>query len=261
MCFSGETDEDFAETVDLIKEYKFPHVHISQFYPRPGTPAARMKKVPSNIVKKRSRELTTVFESFTPYEGMEGQVERIWITEYATDGVHLVLVVAPETMLGTSTEVKITSVGRWSVFGEVIETEHFIKEVNFKDKESNPEIHLPCSDLNETCQCSRQSDPCALQCCGDQSVVQEITISRDKDIRNLNGQKLIGWFLKKRKGQEKERKESENELKSKWKHGKATRNTVKFGIIDWILLGGMLVSLLTIVLLLLPLGHQIYLSR
>lgn len=36
MGFTGETDEDFAETVNLIKEYKFPQVHISQFYPRPG---------------------------------------------------------------------------------------------------------------------------------------------------------------------------------------------------------------------------------
>lgn len=55
-----------------------------------GTPAARMKKVPSTVVKKRSRELTYVFESFAPYQGMEGQIERIWITEIATDGVHLV---------------------------------------------------------------------------------------------------------------------------------------------------------------------------
>lgn len=35
-CFSGETDEDFAQTVSLIQEYRFPQVHISQFYPRPG---------------------------------------------------------------------------------------------------------------------------------------------------------------------------------------------------------------------------------
>lgn len=49
-----------------------------------------MKKVPSTVVKKRSRELTSVFEAFTPYNGMEGRVERIWITEIATDRVHLV---------------------------------------------------------------------------------------------------------------------------------------------------------------------------
>lgn len=56
----------------------------------PGTPAARMKKVPSAVVKKRSRELTSIFEAFTPYNGMEGRVERIWISEIATDGIHLV---------------------------------------------------------------------------------------------------------------------------------------------------------------------------
>lgn len=38
-----------------------------------------------------------------------------------TKGYIQVLVVGPESMLGTSAIVKITSVGRWSVFGEVIE--------------------------------------------------------------------------------------------------------------------------------------------
>lgn len=35
----GETNADFAATVKLIEDYKFPHVHISQFYPRPGEPS------------------------------------------------------------------------------------------------------------------------------------------------------------------------------------------------------------------------------
>lgn len=52
-----------------------------------------MKKVPSNVVKQRSRELTAVFESFTPYTGMEGKVERIWITDIASDGIHLVSII------------------------------------------------------------------------------------------------------------------------------------------------------------------------
>jgi hypothetical protein len=54
-----------------------------------------MKKVPSVEVKKRSRELTTVFESFSPYQEMKGQIEKIWITEIATDGIHLVTLVQP----------------------------------------------------------------------------------------------------------------------------------------------------------------------
>ena len=40
----GETDKEFEETMRLVEHYRFPHCHISQFYPRPGTPAARMKQ-------------------------------------------------------------------------------------------------------------------------------------------------------------------------------------------------------------------------
>jgi threonylcarbamoyladenosine tRNA methylthiotransferase CDKAL1 len=40
-----------------------------------------MKNVPSNVVKQQSRELTSIFEAFIPYNGMEGRVERIWITD------------------------------------------------------------------------------------------------------------------------------------------------------------------------------------
>ncbi|EFJ13888.1 hypothetical protein SELMODRAFT_424158 [Selaginella moellendorffii] len=69
--FPGETSEDFDRIMELIREYTFPQVHISQFYPRPGTPAALMKRVPTLEVKKRSRSLTSLFESFTPYAGME----------------------------------------------------------------------------------------------------------------------------------------------------------------------------------------------
>jgi len=49
-----------------------------------------MKRVPTAEVKKRSRELTSLFESFNPYSGMEGKVERVWVTDVASDGVHLV---------------------------------------------------------------------------------------------------------------------------------------------------------------------------
>ena len=31
----------------LVARYRFPHTHVSQYYARPGTPAARMKKARS----------------------------------------------------------------------------------------------------------------------------------------------------------------------------------------------------------------------
>lgn len=32
--FPGESDADHAETLSLLAKYRFPHTHISQFYPR-----------------------------------------------------------------------------------------------------------------------------------------------------------------------------------------------------------------------------------
>ncbi len=51
----SKTREDNLETtINLIKEYKFLHVQISQFYPRPGMRAARMRKVPTSKVMKQT---------------------------------------------------------------------------------------------------------------------------------------------------------------------------------------------------------------
>ena len=42
---AAETAEDHEATLALVARYRFATCHISQFYPRPGTPAARMRKV------------------------------------------------------------------------------------------------------------------------------------------------------------------------------------------------------------------------
>ncbi|XP_066862784.1 threonylcarbamoyladenosine tRNA methylthiotransferase isoform X4 [Kogia breviceps] len=61
--FPGETDQDFQETVKLVEEYKFPSLFINQFYPRPGTPAAKMEQVPAQVIGERQKVLVTE-ESF-----------------------------------------------------------------------------------------------------------------------------------------------------------------------------------------------------
>ncbi|KAK9824275.1 hypothetical protein WJX72_009107 [[Myrmecia] bisecta] len=89
--FPGETDDDFAATMRLVRKYRFSHCHISQFYPRPGTPAARMKKVPSSKVKQRSREITALVDSLpATCERLVGSVQRVWVVDTAADGHHLV---------------------------------------------------------------------------------------------------------------------------------------------------------------------------
>eukprot|EP00246_Nothoceros_aenigmaticus_P001927 TRINITY_DN1260_c0_g1_i9.p2 TRINITY_DN1260_c0_g1~~TRINITY_DN1260_c0_g1_i9.p2 ORF type:complete len:329 (-),score=30.81 TRINITY_DN1260_c0_g1_i9:787-1773(-) len=128
--FPGETVDDFEMTLDLLRHYRFPQVHISQFYPRPGTPASRMKRVPTAEVKRRSRELTLLVESFSPLAGLEDQIKKVWVTDHAADGSHLVahtksyvqvLLPNAEGLLGKTCDAKIISVGRWSACGEVVD--------------------------------------------------------------------------------------------------------------------------------------------
>ncbi|XP_015750265.1 PREDICTED: threonylcarbamoyladenosine tRNA methylthiotransferase-like, partial [Acropora digitifera] len=88
--FPTETWEDFQETVALVEQYKFPSLFINQFYPRPGTPAARMKRLPTEEVKRRTREISKLFHSYQPYDHKVGERQIVLITEDSKDGAHFV---------------------------------------------------------------------------------------------------------------------------------------------------------------------------
>lgn len=58
---------------------------------RPGTPAARMRRVPTAVVKQRSREVTAAVESWCgSYSGLVGATQRCCVVDTAADGVHAV---------------------------------------------------------------------------------------------------------------------------------------------------------------------------
>ncbi|CAJ1395522.1 unnamed protein product [Effrenium voratum] len=84
--FPAEGEEDHRASMDLVREYHFPMLNISQFYPRPNTPAARLKKLPGNVVKARSTEMTQLFESYRTWDHLVGQTQRVWFSD--TDEKH-----------------------------------------------------------------------------------------------------------------------------------------------------------------------------
>ena len=51
--------QDFEETMKIVELFKFPSLFINQFYPRPGTPAARMKRIDTAIVSTGTSRLLT----------------------------------------------------------------------------------------------------------------------------------------------------------------------------------------------------------
>ena len=56
--FPGETESEWAVTVDYVQEMSFAHTHIFSYSPRPGTVAARMNgDVHGEIKRARSRQM------------------------------------------------------------------------------------------------------------------------------------------------------------------------------------------------------------
>jgi tRNA-2-methylthio-N6-dimethylallyladenosine synthase len=64
--FPGETDEDFSETLDLVRRARFAGAFTFQYSIRPGTPAATMaEQVPGKIVAERYGRLVALVEEMT----------------------------------------------------------------------------------------------------------------------------------------------------------------------------------------------------
>jgi threonylcarbamoyladenosine tRNA methylthiotransferase MtaB len=60
--FPGETEEEFAETLEFVREIGFAGGHIFTYSPREGTPAARMKgQLEKKTRKARNAKLREAF--------------------------------------------------------------------------------------------------------------------------------------------------------------------------------------------------------
>ncbi|MBS0274900.1 MAG: tRNA (N6-isopentenyl adenosine(37)-C2)-methylthiotransferase MiaB [Proteobacteria bacterium] len=58
--FPGETDEDFADTMALVREVGYASHFSFKYSPRPGTPAATQKQIPEEVKAARLEELQTL---------------------------------------------------------------------------------------------------------------------------------------------------------------------------------------------------------
>eukprot|EP00347_Sterkiella_histriomuscorum_P012403 403368709 len=105
--FPTETEADFDETLKLVGKYKFPVLNISQFYPRPGTVAAKWKKVPSQDVKKRSNDLTKLFDSYTTNNHYIGTEQLVWIVSFDDRKKAMVKGELPQLMGHTKSYTKV----------------------------------------------------------------------------------------------------------------------------------------------------------
>ncbi|NXY06135.1 CDKAL methylthiotransferase, partial [Pteruthius melanotis] len=127
--FPGETDEDFQETMKLVELYRFPSLFINQFYPRPGTPAAKMPQVPAAVKKQRTKDLSQLFHSYNPYDHKVGERQSVLVTEESFDSNYYVahnlfyeqvLVPKDPLLMGKMVEVTIYEAGKHFMKGQPV---------------------------------------------------------------------------------------------------------------------------------------------
>ncbi len=75
--FPGETEEDFAQTLHVVREARFASAFTFQYSKRPGTPAAQMPgQVPKLVVQERYERLVELQESISGSQN-QAQVGRV----------------------------------------------------------------------------------------------------------------------------------------------------------------------------------------
>ena len=73
--FPEETEEDFAESLAFAEKVGFAKIHVFQYSPRKGTPAADMEQVPERVKKERADRMKSLAADLRR-RYLEGQVGK-----------------------------------------------------------------------------------------------------------------------------------------------------------------------------------------
>ncbi|MFJ5964816.1 tRNA (N(6)-L-threonylcarbamoyladenosine(37)-C(2))-methylthiotransferase MtaB [Bacillus sp. NPDC093026] len=125
--FPGETEDEFMETYNFVKDHQFSELHVFPYSKRTGTPAARMEdQVDENVKNERVHRLIALSDQLakeyaSAYEGdvleiipeesfKEKDGEHNLYVGY-TDNYMKVVFEGSEDMIGQLVKVKITKAG------------------------------------------------------------------------------------------------------------------------------------------------------
>jgi tRNA-2-methylthio-N6-dimethylallyladenosine synthase len=82
--FPGETDRDFEDTLDLVRQAHFAGAFTFRYSIRPGTPAATMdNQVPASVVAERYDRLTALVEqtTYAEHQKLAGATVEVLVAE------------------------------------------------------------------------------------------------------------------------------------------------------------------------------------
>lgn len=127
--FPGETEEEFAESLDFIRSLEFARVHVFPYSPRTGTPAAKMEnQVPEPVKKDRVHRLQQVADEMakafhTKYLGTAQKVlfetKELGVSDGLTD-TYIRVYTDDNVMPDEIYEMKLTKLYKDGVWGELV---------------------------------------------------------------------------------------------------------------------------------------------
>ena len=132
--FPGETDEEFEDTLDVVRKVKFEQVYMFIYSRRVGTPGDRMEnQIPEEIKHKRFDKLKELVESQIEENNQKyvGTIQKVLVEGKSknnqelltgrTDSNKVVIFEGDKSLIGQMINLKIVSEHMWYLKGEVVE--------------------------------------------------------------------------------------------------------------------------------------------
>ena len=130
--FPGETDEEFEDTLDVVRKVKFEQVYMFIYSRRVGTPGDKMKnQVPDEIKHKRFNRLKELVESQIEENNQKyvGTIQKVLVEGESknnrelltgrTDSNKVVIFEGDKSLIGQMVNLKIVSEHMWYLKGEI----------------------------------------------------------------------------------------------------------------------------------------------
>lgn len=131
--FPTETDNDFLDTVDLVKRCRFSNAFTFIYSPRKGTVAEKMEQLPYSVKQARIMELIKIQNQITKELSKEykGNVYEILVEDVQpksegyvcgrTESGRLVSFKGDKSLIGSFVNVKIETAKSASLFGSIVD--------------------------------------------------------------------------------------------------------------------------------------------
>ena len=130
--FPGETDEEFEDTLDVVRRVKFEQVYMFIYSRRVGTPGDKMEnQIPEEIKHKRFDKLKALVESQIEENNQKylGTIQKVLVEGTSknneemltgrTDSNKVVIFEGNKGLIGNMIELKIISEHMWYLKGKI----------------------------------------------------------------------------------------------------------------------------------------------